>query len=299
MRMVAVVMLAVGVLSAPLAAIGRADEGSGGGAASAAGSQVTRAECVNACGEEYKVCVQRYEAKQPGRCGTAGIRCRAACPPKVRRAQRAAPQPAVVAPARDELPDAQAPANVAPAPASPHADRAVDIAPPAGAPPPRRETDQRETSGNRVDGVPANEPATTREDREVTPTARRPPAEPPAAASKPVTASAAAPPVNASADPHAGNLRAESSDTAVESVPADAPGGESPRRRRNWLQAAWCSFQACEDDEDEPPTCPEACSADYHDCVTIGTKQRQQYCSTDLAHCRERCVAGEPASRAR
>ncbi len=241
MRSLGVVMLAA-ALSATIVADARGDDRAAE-AASIAERRAARVTCLNECGERYKTCIQRYEAKTPGVCGGSAVRCRNACPPRVET--KAEPVPA--------------------------------------SEPPR---------GERVESVPAEQRATPREEHEVTPSARRGAAEPPAPASSPVTSSAAAPPVGAEPDAAKRQQRVDSTPVATESAP-------SKPHRRNWLKSALCIFRPCPDEEEEHLTCTESCSADYHECVTLGDKRRQQFCPTDLAHCKERCAAGRPADPAR
>ena len=265
-----VVMLAAAALSATFATDVRADPPETD-PASIAERRAARTACLNDCGEQYKTCVQRSEAKQPGACGGSAVRCRQKCPPRVET--KAQP---VVAPAREQR--AAPEAESAPARETRPVTPAVESAPAREARP----------------GVPAAEPAPAPASAPIQPASGRP-----AAAVSPVTPSAAAPPVSAAGEPDAAKRQQRIDSERVTSESAAARDeAASKRSRRNWLKSAWCLLGPCEEDE-ETPSCTDVCSADYHDCVTLGNKQRQQTCATDVAHCKERCAAGQPASPAR
>jgi hypothetical protein len=97
MRTRGVVVVAMVVLAQSFTALARAEDASTGTGdeVTAAEQRVQRAECIDACGERYKVCMQREEMKRPGTCGGSAVRCRQACPPKPKRAQSVQPARAV------------------------------------------------------------------------------------------------------------------------------------------------------------------------------------------------------------
>ncbi len=99
MRRVARVMAAVAACAAvTMARDARAADGAVAAAATGpTESGLARAACLDRCAEGYKVCTQRREAKHPGVCGGAAVRCRAACPPSAQRAEAAPALPATEA----------------------------------------------------------------------------------------------------------------------------------------------------------------------------------------------------------